>query len=361
MGRTAKIVLGWVITIIAGVILLGGMAIGSLFLMGLSVVVGIIGIGKIIYPDDAAYNDTNDIIKRISNTHGASNKTLYEAFKDVETPLGKPWVTQVTWNVKDGLVFGPGPDNEILLVWIDKGKCHVSTYEKNYYLTKEMLEQHKVDADPTVKSKNQWACLKLYLASLSEPGLKMMQNYFDTGVAEWPGGVDWQNGRVYAFDEQFKLVGQDFTMVDMDNNPVLKIEGKLPLKSFHFYDANTNEEVFTVTKRVLHVLDHYDFYDHGELIGSFEQKLDLARDIFKLQTSMGMFEMKQDALDLGLGNYHIRLDGQYIGAISRNLTWSLHNLVFNNYVIWTTDERYRNIIAAFAVMAVREAARDNAS
>lgn len=186
-----------------------------------------------------------------------------------------------------------------------------------------------------------------------------MQNYFDTGIAEWPGGVVWDNGCVYAFDEQFKLVGQDFTMMDMDKNPVLKIEGKLPLKSFHFYDANTNQEVFTVTKRVLHVLDHYDFYDHGVLIGSFEQKLNLARDIFKLQTTMGEFEMKQDALDFGLGNYHIRLNGNYIGAISRKLEWTAHNIFFKNYVIWTTDERYRNIIAAFAVMAVREATRDS--
>lgn len=360
MKRAANIGLGWLITIIAGAILLAGMGSGSLLLMGLSVIVGIFGIGKIIYPDDAAYNETNDIIKIISNTHGATNKSLYEAFKDVETPLGKPWVTQVTWNVKDGLVFGPGPDKEILVVWIDRGKCHISTYGGNAYLTKEMLEQHKVDADPTVKSKNQWACLKLYLATLADPGLKMMQNYFDTGVAEWPGGVNWENGRVYAFDEQFKWVGQDFVMMDVDQNPILKIEGKLPLKSFHFYDAVTNEEVFTVTKRVMHVLDHYDFYENGELIGSFEQKANMARDIFTLQTSMGLFEMKQDALDFGFsGNYHIRLDGEYIGAISRSLEWTAHSIFFKNYVIWTTDERYRNIIAAFAVMAVREATRDS--
>lgn len=53
MKRLAKIALGWGITIIAGIILIGGFAVDSLLLVGLSVIIGIFGIGKIIYPDDA--------------------------------------------------------------------------------------------------------------------------------------------------------------------------------------------------------------------------------------------------------------------------------------------------------------------
>lgn len=318
----------------------------------------ILGIVMVDGSTDKKYNDTMSAIKRISNTKNISFEKMYNDFKDLDTPLGKPWIGQAAWNVKKSMVYGPNKDNNLVYVYLKRGKCYISGIGmEDLKIKSPEVQAHKLVVEESELSKNQLVCFHLMNNLSVAQMFNVMQNYFETGKAIWNEKVSWKNAKAYAFTEEFKLTGQDFRMTDMDNNELYKVTGTYPLKTLCFYDSKNSQEVFRVEKKIMHVMPHYDFFAEDKLIGNFEQKVNMARDIFKMETEMGVFEIKQDLDNFGAG-HTVYLDGKIIGAVAEKLNLSLHNLVFDNFILWTIDDKYRLIIAAFAVMIAREMSRD---
>ncbi|MCQ2592999.1 MAG: hypothetical protein MJ188_09480 [Treponema sp.] len=321
-------------------------------------VVLILGVTVIHGASDEDYNSNLTKIKRISETHGITFEKMYNDFKNLDTPLGKPWIGRAAWNVKQSMVYGPFKDNDLVYVYLKRGKCYISgTGMEDLKINTPEVQAHKLTFDESELSKNQLVCFHL-MNNLSVAQMHtIMQDYFKTGKAIWNDNISWKDAKAYAFTEEFKLTGQDFRMTDMDNNELYKIKGTYPLKTLYFYDSKNQKEVFKVEKKILHVLPHYDFYDENKLIGNFEQKANISRDVFKMETEMGLFEVKQDLDNFGAG-HTVYLNGKMIGAIAKRLNLSLQNLIFDNFIFWTIDNRYRLLMAAFTVMIAREIVRD---
>lgn len=358
MGKLKQL-LGWLI-IVASVIfiLVVFFATESFFGVFIGTFILILGISLVNGSTDEKYNESMTSIKRISNTNKITFEKMYNDFKDLDTPLGKPWIGRAAWNVKKSMVYGPFKENDLVYVYLKKGKCYISGIGmENLKISSPEVQAHKVTVEESELTKNQLVCYHLINNLSISQMYSVMKEYFKTGKAFWSENTSWKDAKAYAFTEEFKLTGQDFRMTDMDKNEIVRVTGTYPLKTLSFYDSKTSEELFKVEKRILHILPHYDFYDKGKLIGSFEQKANIARDVFEMQTEMGLFEIKKDLDNFGTG-HTIYLNGKMIGAIAEKLNLTLENLFFDNFIFWTIDDKYRLLFAAFAVMIAREISRD---
>ena len=75
-----------------------------------------------------------------------------------------------------------------------------------------------------------------------------------------------QPSQVYTFTEDFKLTGQHFELCNPNGDVVYEVEGTMPLKTLCIYDTN-HQEVFRLTKKLMHALPTYQFYYYGEKYG----------------------------------------------------------------------------------------------
>jgi uncharacterized protein YxjI len=162
---------------------------------------------------------------------------------------------------------------------------------------------------------------------------------------------------MYVFDERFKLTGQKYHLVDMDGNNVYDLEGTVPLKNFYIRDSHDGSELFRISKRLIHVFPHYDFYSMGEKYGSIRQEVKLSHDIFSMKTVEGKLVMKQVTATIG-DNYAVYMDGRLIGTLSEKISLKMHDIVFDNFVLKVFDEHFKPLLTALAIMAEREQVRD---
>ena len=106
-----------------------------------------------------------------------------------------------------------------------------------------------------------------------------------------------------------------------------------------------------MTKKIVSVLPTYQFYYRGELYGTLEKKFVLVKDKFEMK-------VKEGKLELIGHNFCVTLNGKTLGTILDNLDLKMENIVFDNAVIIAYEEKYLPLLAAMAVMAARELARD---
>lgn len=99
---------------------------------------------------------------------------------------------------------------------------------------------------------------------------------------------------------------------------------------------------------------HYLVY-HGN-----GKKLDLIHNTFTMKTSEGELNMRSVNATIG-HNYQVLLDGEVVGNICEKLNLTRQNIVFDNFVLYVRDEKYRLVITAMAVMVSREMARERVS
>lgn len=295
-------------------------------------------------------------------------KELCDSLQEIPTPLGKPWMCQIFSISKPVLVYGP--DSRCGYIY---GHWAMGLFYLNYSTDTELLHPDK---------ENRWR-LKgggktrqeesgvLYDDQVNLTGLlEAYQHFFEEyaklkhapdvhTVEQIFGKAGKSQGKLYAFQENFKWTGQRFSMVDMEGNVLYGIEGTWPLRTLNIYSHDSEQPVFRVKKRILHLLPCYDFYEgeSDEPIGSFTKKIDLGHDNFTMLLGDKQLYMRSVAATIGK-NYIVRIDGRQIGTISENLNLSLNNLLFDNMVVEVFEEQYTLLMAALAIMSARETARD---
>lgn len=111
-----------------------------------------------------------------------------------------------------------------------------------------------------------------------------------------------------------------------------------------------------MTKKIVSVLPTYQFYYRGALRHAGE-KFVLVKDKFEMKVKEGKLELTEYAGSIG-HNFCVTLNGKTLGTILDNLDLKMENIVFDNAVIIAYEEKYLPLLAAMAVMAARELARD---
>ena len=357
---------------IGGILLLAGCAVlfadQSTVNIVISTCLWIIGFTIWMMASPQNYNEMLDT-QKVVEMQKRPLEELCKALKTLPTPLGHPWMCKLFSIKSPVLVYGPDASGSYIYARWFNGQLLLSGNTDT-----DML--HPADADAwRLKGGGQRRRAEaniFYEENINIAGiLTAYQKLFEAYAranrvpSEQEAAVIFDQagplrGKLYVFQEEFKFTGQRFHMVDMDGNVLWDIEGRWPLKTLRILDHNTGEVVFRVTKRILHILAHYDFYagdDDDQLIGSFRKKLALAHDTFSMQCGDVEITMRSVADTIG-ANYIVRANGRQIGTIGENLDLSLHNILFDNMVVEVFDDKYTLLMAALAIMSAREMARD---
>ncbi|WP_027178458.1 hypothetical protein [Maridesulfovibrio bastinii] len=296
------------------------------------------------------YNEMNDLIQMVSNSREATVRDLFAAFEGLETPLGAPWMGQIKSLDDEFIIFGPDANGEFI---------YIGSFDDYFALalgdSPEMIE----DFDEESVENNDGEILKYSFDSITllEQLTTRFQAFLDGDAADTSVIASAPaEGGVYYFNEEFKLNGQDFHLLDSNGDPCLKIISKIPCKTFRIYDGSENE-IFKLTKRIFHFLPTYDFYEGGKKLCRLKKRLVLHHDNFIGKTPYGLLELKSINATIG-ANYKVLLDGEQLGTISRKLNADLENIVFDNYVLSVNNNDQLPLMAALGVMAAREAKRD---
>ena len=295
---------------------------------------------------------------------------LCKALQAVPTPLGHPWLCKIFSVKQPVLVYGPDERGSFIYGRWAMGMFYLSASANTSLLEPGIADKWRLDGGGQRRQAEAGVFYEeeINLAGRLEAYQHIFEFYAEQGkvpdvqsAAQIFGKAGKSHGKLYAFQEDFKLTGQRFQMIDMAGKVIYEVEGTWPLKTLCIYMPGSSQVVFRVTKRIFHLLPHYDFYQ-GEtedtLLGAFHKKLDLAHDSFTMQLDGQELVMRSVAATIG-ANYIVRLGGRQIGTIGENLNLTLDNIIFDNMIVEVFDEKYTCLMAALAIMSAREMARDN--
>ena len=351
----------WLFKLIGVCGIVGGLAIivkgnESLVLITVGTIVLIVG-GAVWYMSSPhSYEKSNDTIKMIAFNQPTTIEKIYDAYKNLDTPLGSPYLAKMKTMRQKALIFGPDDSGQYLYFWLnDKGNLGYLGYTFLEWAIKQPLTQPIKPYNPYSGSDiAEKLCISSDIMLLQKQLFENIKNYRKTGEVLPIQGSN--PSEVYTFTEDFKLTGQQFDLQDSKGNVIYHVEGTMPLRTFRIFDQVGNE-VFKVTKEVLNAIPTYRFYQNGEMIGILEKQFTLAKDRFQMDIAEGTLKLEEYAGSIGY-NYLVSLNDKPIGAVMDDLELRLDNLIFDNSVVIVYEKKYLAMITALAIMVAREIARD---
>ena len=304
------------------------------------------------------YNSMNDRVKLVTNGNEVGLDAVFDAFKELDTALGKPWRGKVKSVRGTPIIFGPNLDGEYIYVHtFGKGTLAVGFSDIPSYLRPGDGDEWRLEEQEPPESLEDVIRYKFTTACIMPELAQRIQEFVDSGVADLTSlGID-QNEEIYIFDEEFSWVGQEFQLFDVDENVKLVVNALVPLKTFAVYEPGRADELFSLTKRIFHIMPTYDLFDRGRKIGRMKKRFIFHRVHFVGDTALGKLELRSMNATIG-SNYQVKLDGKQIGTVARKLNIELTNVIFDNFIISASNTKYLPLMAGMAVMVARQAQRD---
>ncbi len=334
--------------------------------VGMILMTVMLAVGSVVYAfsSSSAYNKISSSTKSVANPNKISIEELYEVFKDMDSTMGKPWLGKVKTIPGTCIIWGPNKNDDFLYVRKLLGSFYIAISQHAYYFdipeNEEQLKTKKRDRQTRkdVFSDQDSICYSLLDQTLPEDLADVFKAYLQKNeIISLP--TNRNVGKLYQFDENFKLIGQQFFLFDMERKPLYVLEGSFPLINFSVQEYNTGKEVFSMQKKVFALMSTYTFTVDGEEYGVFKQRFNLIRNTFEMDTKDGKLSMYHISDKLGT-NYMVKMDGVVIGSIADRFNITLRNAVFDDFIIHVREDKYTALLAGLTVMAVREKARDKA-
>lgn len=329
----------------------------SRFFISVGTVILIIGIAMWMMASPDSYNSSTDMVQMIAMDRPRKIDEFYEAYKDVQTPLGSCYLAEFRTMRRPALAFGPSSEGDYLYFWLtgDGNLGYIGYSFLECMIKKRITEPlHPLDENFGTNAAA-YICYHSDIILMQKGLKKSMEHFVKTG--EVLPVLESRPSRVYTFTEDFKFMGQRFDLRDEEGKRIYHIEGTVPLKQFYIYDVR-NTEIFRVEKRILHALPTYNFYYRGEEYGRLEKKLVLIKDTFIMEVKEGKLVLREYAGSLG-HNFFVTLNDRMLGSVMEDLKFTLHNVVFDNSIVICYEEQYLPLLTAMAIMVAREIARDD--
>ena len=283
-------------------------------------------------------------------------REFYEAFKDIQTPLGSGWLGRFISSPYDSLIFGPDLRGQYIYFYLEAGGevgfIGYSFLEK--FISQRLTEPTYPPVENLGADTAGHLCYHTDIFFFKDWLRDSIEQFGKTGkplpfTASEPS-------EVYTFTENFKLTGQHFEVQDKDANTVYVVDGTVPLINLRIFDTQ-GDEVFKMTKEIGHALATYRFFYKGEPYGVLEKQLTFVRDKFSMDIQDGRLELTEYAGTIG-HNFRVTLNGRLIGAIMDNMDITIENILWDNAFLIVHEKEYLPLITAMAVMVTRELARD---
>ena len=317
------------------------------------------GITAWMISDAKTYNKTMDGMKQVPSM-AAPLDEVFRAFEQVETPLGLPWMGKVQSIDDPCIIYGPTQAGSFLYCWYHTGEFMVSECDDVSWLDADEAEKHKVTTSWDRDADELGQLYHLTAKLLPDFYWNMFEDYAVDHVAacKFLDGFRSLRPDVYIFNEQFGITEKDYELQDLDGNVRYFLHGSIPFLTFTLSDAETGEEEFKITRRLLHALPHYDVYHRGEKYGSVAKQFDLTHESFKMDTPDGLLEMRELTTTVG-DQFVVYLNDYLIGTISERMTLTVRDAIYDNFIITAFEPQRVALMATLTVMLQSFKDRDN--
>jgi len=302
-------------------------------------------------------NSYSDLIKMIPVDSETTIEEVFEKFKDYETPLGTPYLAKMRFTKTIEMIYGPDNEGFYLYCYFNKAGRIFYIGETFINTIKEVVVESTKPYKPIDEEKNSLkdiVCWDSSIWLLKFNLFDVFSEYFKTGII--PEMKKLPDAKVYTFDEQFNLLGQEFKLHNLNKEVVYNIKGNYPLVSLSVYDPADNSEILKMVKQIDEILPTYNFYRDGKLYSTFHKNASFYKDKFFMEIPEGKIELTENSLTIG-NNYTVYLNGEIIGTIMDNMNLTIRNIIFDNSILFVYNEKFTDIITAMAVMAARERVR----
>ncbi len=308
------------------------------------------GITAWMISDARTYNKTMDGMKQVPSMAAPLDEVI-RAFEKVETPLGFPWMGKVQSIDDPCMIYGPTQAGSFLYCWYHTGEFTVSECDNVSWLDAGEAEKHRVQTSWDRDADELGQLYHLTAKLLPDFYWNMFEDYAVDHVAacKFLDGFRELRPDVYLFNEQFAITEKDYELQDLDGNVRYFLHGSIPFKTFTLTDAQTGEEEFRITRRLLHALPQYDIYCRGEEYGRVVKQFDLTHESFKMDTPDGTAEMKNFTTTL-TDQFAVYLNDYLIGTISERETLTFRDAVYDNFVIMAFAPQRVALLATLTVM-----------
>ncbi|MBQ7589043.1 MAG: hypothetical protein IJT37_13560 [Lachnospiraceae bacterium] len=317
----------------------------------------IYGLAMQYYAFNKAMNYAVDGIKQ-SDEVSASIEELYNVFKDIDTPMGRPWIGKVVNVEDDCIIYGPTDKGSFLFGYYLFGTFTFGASP----LTKMLADPEAAGAHIvyTQWDRDDFGNGQLYhLLSRMLPDfyISMFENFSKTGRAacDFADLFESKIPNVYVFDEIFALMHQKYNLLDMQGNPRYYLHGVFPFWTFRLEDVRDGCEIVKSKRIIWHILfPTYDIYMNDEKYGRMRWMFRLLRTKFRMKTKDGEVVVREMTATIG-DQFGVYRNGALIGTISQkigltSLGMFVRDMIFDNFVIMVFDDKDLPLVTTLSVM-----------
>ncbi len=283
---------------------------------------------------------------------------LYDKFKDMETPLGRPWLAKHQKHEGEIIVFGPNDLKDTIILFNHKNKIiikHITNLEyiirnpEDDYRFESLLDMEDVEATPEKYSI--FAAYKLITVTMLKDIREMIEKMSSGQEVIVPDKLDIFNFYYHNSHNGWFL--------DSEGREVLKVENSFVpfVAKVSDSDGNVMAEViphgFDAKGRVKDTAG-YDLLAEGEHFAEIFKGSQSGRDYISLETPSGKFEAISfpacRRANIGC-NYIITLDGEtkaVVGGSGRLIFEGLGR--HQNDIILSFDDDYLVMYAIIQIL-----------
>lgn len=258
---------------------------------------------------------------------------IYERLKDLDTPLGRPWIAEHKGFSGDSIVFGPCSFRDCVVISRDKQHVNIKHVTRLENIIRKEDDEYRFgnlvdpgEAEVTPERYAVFAGFKLASVMLVKHLTELIEKLSSDRDAKVPADLDY-----YRFYYHNSAEGY---FRDSDGSDVLRVETSLRPFSARVFDTDGNE----MASIVPHAFDSkgypadsagFELISDGEHFGEIRRFRDSHGEGFEADTDAGVFRMKlfPSCLKAKIScNYTIEHEGKLKAVIGGS-----PNLLFEQY------------------------------
>lgn len=298
--------------------------------------------------------------EKICRTFGKSIDDVYELLKDMDTPLGKPWIALHRGYSGDSIVFGPNEFKDMVVISVSDKRPefsikHINKIENIQLKDKEDAKRFdKVlppdSMDVTPKTYSHFAAEKIMCARMIDDLIKMLEKF----TADITPDVPKKYGKYNTF---YYNSGDGFVR-DMRGSKYMKLENEYEPFVAKAFDVDTAEEITNIVPRAYNkkgrVVDKagYDMYADGKQYADISRQVTFKHDTFVIDvdkvtefTAENFAAIQRANIK---SNYIIKLNDELKAIVAGNPSLDFEDIgISKQYVIMSYDDDYITFYASF--------------
>lgn len=330
----------------------------SILFIALGVICLALGIVGFYLSNDKNYTHFVDNI-RVVNWENAKDLTeIYEDFKDLDTPLGKPWMGKIMLAADKAIIFGPNKCREYVYIYKNKenNKLIIADNDVVDFIIAGEDDAYRLDCETHINEDYKVSISRMMDAGfLVEDLVKILLDYKDKNISPTSYKGFNRRNHLYILKEDKLENNNRCSVRNLDDKKILEIECDSPFSTLKTLDLNNNE-IFKISKQEYDKTNTFYKFTYKNKFYGILIKEDKSLNTYSFNTKDGDIKM-HGVNSLMADNYRINVNGENVATIAEELHLKQNDNPFDNFIISIENKKYLHLVAAFAVLTIKEECR----